>query len=124
MIQTILPGTVSQVFVDGNISPPLSPTLFLRLYLVFSRRRLYRITVIEDFLHLGLRYLPQSGDTREAFHSRLPALIMKDPEADNLADIFLLSRGFFSQVDDGEDQFDVVGLPPPRLLLDLRLGWA
>ena len=70
-------------------------TLLLRLYFVFTRGRLYRIKVIEDFLELLLLYLPESGDTCEAFHSRLSALIIEDTEADKLANPLLLSRGLF-----------------------------
>ena len=99
-------------------------TLLLRLYFVFTRGRLYRIKVIEDFLELLLLYLPESGDTCQTFHGRLSAPVIEDTEADKLANPLLLSRGVFRQVDEAEDQFDVVGLPPPRLLLYLRIRWA
>ena len=119
MIQTIFPR---EEFVVGNLSSSL--TLFLRLYLVFPWGRLYWIKVVEDLLELLLCYLPQSGDSCQTTHGRLSSPVIEDPEADNPANFLLLSRGFFSQDDEIEDDFDVVCLSPPRALLYLRLSWA
>ena len=82
-------------------------TWFSRLYFVISRGSFNWIKVIEDFLELLFLYLPEAGDTYGPFHSRHPSLIIEDANVCKLSPLFLLSRGFFSQVDEAEDQFDI-----------------
>ena len=94
------------------------------MYFISSGRSLNWIELIEDFLQLFFIYLPEAGHSYGPFHSRLPPLIIQNTDVCRLASFLLLLRGIFRQGCETEDELDVACLPPPCLLLYLRLGWA
>ena len=97
------------------------------MYCVVARRGLYGVTVIEDFLQLLLGDLPEGGHAGGALHGHLPALVIQDTQVDKLTLLRLLLllpivRILLSDGNDAEDQLDVVGLDPPRLLFYLGVS--